>query len=920
MNKILTMALSALMVLALFAMVSPASAEEHTVDQIDVRGPVWNMQADEVNVTIGHDGTTTETFTLGKDAGSWGITDNTVWDLDDTTTYGELSDFSDWRDFKNNVLANINTSTTAEINNVTITGLYNEDAQVVFKTIDGLSKTVGDGNGPLGSGIADSLVTLEANSDNFAAFWYDLADDESSENIIVNVSESTSDKKLEDDTEALLYKSTIVSGIESEFDFNNNESNPWTYQKIGFLAEEYVPIVEDEADKLSKLVMDDDTSHTIRTGESLELADGYAITPQQIDVEGDKVWLELTKDGEFVDDKVITVTEGTNTWTYDQDVMGEDDIVTLKVNIDEVFQGQVDSLAVIEGVWQIADDGIELESEDSYGNMEIDTVDGNTIDMILSSSITLNKDDTYNVMEDIHFTTADADELRFHLTRSITEPGTYEVRGTVANESEFNDLGTITWTPKGETGYSFAGFWYDLADNRDSEKLMVDVGHLSDTDRQLSDDPSDVRYKSTIVSGIESEFDFNNNESNPWTYQKIGFLAEEYVPIVEDEADKLSKLVMDDDTSHTIRTGESLELADGYAITPQQIDVEGDKVWLELTKDGEFVDDKVITVTEGTNTWTYDQDVMGEDDIVTLKVNIDEVFQGQVDSLAVIEGVWQIADDGIELESEDSYGNMEIDTVDGNTIDMILSSSITLSDDSEQHLMEDIYFKVADSDDVRFYPYVEKTIAGEEPEEDMPTAAFSASPMSGNAPLEVTFTDESENADEYEWDFGNGETSTDANPTTTYEEAGEYTVTLTVSNDAGEDTAEETITVNPEGTPEEPEMPTADFSANTTSGTAPLTVEFTDNSENAENYEWDFGNGETSTEANPTVTYEEADEYTVTLTVSNDAGEDTAETTITVDAAEEPGDGEGNGVPGFEAVFAIAGLLAIAFLVRRNRN
>jgi len=70
--------------------------------------------------------------------------------------------------------------------------------------------------------------------------------------------------------------------------------------------------------------------------------------------------------------------------------------------------------------------------------------------------------------------------------------------------------------------------------------------------------------------------------------------------------------------------------------------------------------------------------------------------------------------------------------------------------------------------------------------------------------------------------------------------------------------------------------PTADFTANVTSGTAPLTVQFTDlSANNPASWSWDFGDGGTSTEQNPSHTYTVAGSYTVSLTVSNEYGSDT---------------------------------------------
>ena len=70
-----------------------------------------------------------------------------------------------------------------------------------------------------------------------------------------------------------------------------------------------------------------------------------------------------------------------------------------------------------------------------------------------------------------------------------------------------------------------------------------------------------------------------------------------------------------------------------------------------------------------------------------------------------------------------------------------------------------------------------------------PSASFSANPTSGNAPLSVNFTDESTGSiTSWEWDFGDGSTSTMQNPSHTYAEPGTYTVSLTVTGPGGLDT------------------------------------------------------------------------------------------------------------------------------------
>jgi len=154
---------------------------------------------------------------------------------------------------------------------------------------------------------------------------------------------------------------------------------------------------------------------------------------------------------------------------------------------------------------------------------------------------------------------------------------------------------------------------------------------------------------------------------------------------------------------------------------------------------------------------------------------------------------------------------------------------------------------------------------------DLPIADFEGTPVSGEEPLTVSFTDVSTGAASWDWDFGDGSGSSDQDPTHEYAAAGTYTVSLTVTNDCGEDTETKVdyITVSEACIP-----PVADFEGSPTAGTAPLTVSFTDLSTGATAWLWYFGDGSgiTSTEQNPTYTYQAAGVYTVSLRASNACG------------------------------------------------
>lgn len=166
---------------------------------------------------------------------------------------------------------------------------------------------------------------------------------------------------------------------------------------------------------------------------------------------------------------------------------------------------------------------------------------------------------------------------------------------------------------------------------------------------------------------------------------------------------------------------------------------------------------------------------------------------------------------------------------------------------------------------------ISATTAGNQP----PTAGASATPTSGKAPLVVAFTGSGTDSDgtiaSYAWSFGDGGTSNSQNPSHTYSSPGNYTATLTVTDNGGatgSSTVGISVTVNL--------PPTATASGTPTSGSAPLNVTFTGSGADSDgtiaSYAWTFGDGGTSSTQNPTHTYASAGSYTATLTVTDNNG------------------------------------------------
>ncbi|MEZ6197424.1 MAG: PKD domain-containing protein [Planctomycetota bacterium] len=153
-----------------------------------------------------------------------------------------------------------------------------------------------------------------------------------------------------------------------------------------------------------------------------------------------------------------------------------------------------------------------------------------------------------------------------------------------------------------------------------------------------------------------------------------------------------------------------------------------------------------------------------------------------------------------------------------------------------------------------------------------PVSDFTASVTSGTAPLTVNFTAQTTGTvTSYLWNFGDGGMSTQANPSHVYSSAGNYDVSLTVVGPTGSDSETKLSYITVISIP----APVADFSGTPTSGTSPLTVNFSDLSTGSvTGWAWTFGDGGTSTAQNPSHTYMASGTYTVGLTATGPGGSD----------------------------------------------
>jgi PKD repeat protein len=154
----------------------------------------------------------------------------------------------------------------------------------------------------------------------------------------------------------------------------------------------------------------------------------------------------------------------------------------------------------------------------------------------------------------------------------------------------------------------------------------------------------------------------------------------------------------------------------------------------------------------------------------------------------------------------------------------------------------------------------------------IPISDFTFSFASGDScgvPAQIDFTNASNGAGTYYWDFDFGnnpgqDTSADVHPSFTYTDPGAYTVMLISTNGFGcQDTMLRTVQIHP--------IPNPDFIPSTTAGCAPLTVRFTNATglppgfTDSISYTWYFGDGKSSTQVSPENVFESPGTYGIKL-------------------------------------------------------
>ncbi len=355
--------------------------------------------------------------------------------------------------------------------------------------------------------------------------------------------------------------------------------------------------------------------------------------------------------------------------------------------------------------------------------MTIQMVDASAMMIAMTNEdykITLTKNKDILLMENIRIKTADQDAtpedpLRFFIYKEITEPGNYEIRGTVKDIG----MGTVEWDVS-----SFAGLYYDIDDNLGNEKIMMTI-----TEGNVLAEDTGVVY--TTEAQIK-DFNFHG-----WgTFYTMAFMGNPYFAGYIDDTTSthilseattsnllssglLNEILLDDSTSMVVASGETVELSEGYALRPT-IGIDDKGILVELLHSGVEIDSMAILPPF---TYVYSTDLGRAKGVPIIAAHFLEPVSLGDRSFCKIDGLWQISDQPLEVEEGMVYDKMTIQFVNADAMTIMMNNEdnkINLYKNSDSLLMGNIRIKTADQDDIsaedplRFYVYKEVTVEGAE--------------------------------------------------------------------------------------------------------------------------------------------------------------------------------------------------------------
>lgn len=536
----------------------------------------------------------------------------------------------------------------------------------------------------------------------YSGLWYDYDTGVNTENITLTI--SASDRQINAENAQYI----------TEYKNKSFAYSDWgSYRAIGWLGEPYfagytransssnttqfvssnVSTLSDE--RIYPVLLDNSDEKSFSSGGTYTLENGYKLIISDINESSKQFRLTLERNGNSV--KNETVSNNT-TFVYERSLDGVGTVAVLAVHV----KGVDGSKAVINGAFQISESSTDVSEGKTVGAMEVTAVNDTRITMKNPSRIKLNEGNTVTLMSHIKIDVKDTSKLKFEL---ISDPKTdsekeYPNRGAVYDSSN---------TIKSWNGMNFGGFTYDYNNSTETENLSFDVsGSLS---RSVS--AGKIMYQTNA-------YNESFNYSGWGSYQAINLGGENYFAgyvrysssnknnttnftdtndsILKDGS--VAKVLINNGTEKQYNKGTNISLEEGYVIQVSNITSNGTKANLILTKNGTTV--KEATVSQGEN-FVYEASVGGTV-VPIIAVRITNVFESS-SAFIKVGGIFQISTDTTDVSSGKTIDNMRIEYTGSSALIFVNKNDINLTKGADIPLMENLSLHVADSDDLRFFPF-----------------------------------------------------------------------------------------------------------------------------------------------------------------------------------------------------------------------
>jgi S-layer protein (TIGR01567 family) len=280
---------------------------------------------------------------------------------------------------------------------------------------------------------------------------------------------------------------------------------------------------------------------------------------------------------------------------------------------------------------------------------------------------------------------------------------------------------------------TFSGFYHDIDNNLGTETLTFSLSDARSDRALLSDQPNANGDRGVIYN---TKAQLKKFKFKPWgQYQVIGFLGEGYFAAYDNTVtqgmidtgeqtaflygksknsnlmsnEQISKILLDYNKEIAVSSANPLKLAEGYQLAIKSIDADGVKMYIELTKNGQVVDSKVVQACVYNITKISDQtyyhmvDLGDTKDIVQIAVHFKNAIRGADINSAIVDGIFQISDNAIPIHVNQQSDKMSISNVDPITMTITMSNidnAITLSKNMDIILMQNIHIKTVNQDTV----------------------------------------------------------------------------------------------------------------------------------------------------------------------------------------------------------------------------